>query len=433
MFPDSVFARPVSSFNTPVPPPTSDPDAGPSVSVCVSTEWIAYIIGALKQLLLQTTWQTTDPDLLNQTQGRVFNLIDMFSSAPICSPLPAVTSGDCEGDCDCMACLRFENGVLQQLECGVWTDVPGQPSGGIVQPPQPGGNQPQPPSGGGQQCYSFQMDAHSTAYVPTVLNSGDIIQVQDGTGAVSNSHNNLWRCIDGNQFYGGRCESFTEQFSTDPVPTANNGSLVIDIGGVFYSLNSGPFVVPSGVSNQPGIIQVNDASINNLSGSFTFQVCVTNNVASTWTHLINFAVTGGGFVNDTTEPGPNGLWVGGTGWTPQDETDGTDHRRYIFIRLTLPSAANITAATLVYNLTKGTFTADDTAIDIQTASGHNSLPASGLVSGSGLSYAVSLSGTTTFVALRLESSFSAPAALWDGSCTMLQLELDGTGPEPVWP
>jgi hypothetical protein len=81
MFNDSPYAQPVGSFQNPVPVPTSDPDVGACFSISLSQEWRPYIIGALQQLLLQSTWDTSDPDVLNLVQARAMTLIAMFGDA----------------------------------------------------------------------------------------------------------------------------------------------------------------------------------------------------------------------------------------------------------------------------------------------------------------------------------------------------------------
>jgi len=78
MFGDSPFARPQSSYERPAPLVLVDPDTDADYTVRFRAEWLPYIIGALSQLLLQTTWSTDDPDALNLVQARAQLLIDMF-------------------------------------------------------------------------------------------------------------------------------------------------------------------------------------------------------------------------------------------------------------------------------------------------------------------------------------------------------------------
>lgn len=80
---DRPYARPTSSFNEPVQPPDVDPDSEPTVQVCFSEAWLPYVLGALSQLQLQTTW-IGEPDDILLAQGRATNLNGLFVN-PICA------------------------------------------------------------------------------------------------------------------------------------------------------------------------------------------------------------------------------------------------------------------------------------------------------------------------------------------------------------
>lgn len=101
MWPDSPFARGRGSFLRPVPTPVHGVDVAPFLSVSVPCEWLPYIRGALQQLLLQATWDTSDPDVLRFLQGNAFNLIDLFqecgSPPPFSCPYDAQALGGDDG------------------------------------------------------------------------------------------------------------------------------------------------------------------------------------------------------------------------------------------------------------------------------------------------------------------------------------------------
>src|SRR5215471_922364 len=81
------FSR--GSFQTPVIPPTSQPDADPRQAVCINQDWLPFIVGALKQLELQATWKVADNAALLDVQGRVFDLMSKFlKDAPSCCFVP---------------------------------------------------------------------------------------------------------------------------------------------------------------------------------------------------------------------------------------------------------------------------------------------------------------------------------------------------------
>jgi hypothetical protein len=85
VYPDSAYASGRGSFLRPVPQPVSGPSDSPTQSVAINCDWLPYIRGALQQLLLQATWQPGLPGL-DITQGRAFNLIDLFQECS--SPEP---------------------------------------------------------------------------------------------------------------------------------------------------------------------------------------------------------------------------------------------------------------------------------------------------------------------------------------------------------
>lgn len=83
MYPDSPFAIPYGSFQAPVPPPTGHFDSPPLVQVCFSETWLPYVVGCLKQLLLEATWGVGNTALVAQMQKEAFELIDQFANPPV--------------------------------------------------------------------------------------------------------------------------------------------------------------------------------------------------------------------------------------------------------------------------------------------------------------------------------------------------------------
>jgi microcystin-dependent protein len=79
MLPDRANPIPVGSFRVPFALPVSEPDDGTLVSVAFSFAWLPYVMGALKVLLLQSTWDYTTQAELDQAQGQANNLLDIFA------------------------------------------------------------------------------------------------------------------------------------------------------------------------------------------------------------------------------------------------------------------------------------------------------------------------------------------------------------------
>lgn len=89
MYPPGPFADSVGSFRQPVDPPTAGPFDSPLFEVCINRDWLPFIAGALKQLLLQSTWTELSDSDLEALQGKVFDLISAFGQVnPGCGIIP---------------------------------------------------------------------------------------------------------------------------------------------------------------------------------------------------------------------------------------------------------------------------------------------------------------------------------------------------------
>lgn len=314
MFPDSPYAHPVGSFPVPVPVVDVDPDVEPLVKICVNAEWIPYIAGALKQLLLQSTWRTNDPAVLALQQERVFNLFYQIGRAGACNGEPVPTYEEFvdmvafRQDCDCNTFVKCCDGSEKEL--AYKSDLPGASN--------PGNGAPQPAPGGGQQTYCQRLNANGQMNLPTLVNTGDTIEVTSANGSWWDGGEQsfgfpIWRCPDGEQYVAGICQgASTETITgTDPVVGAAHMSLIVYIGSNAYSLSSGVFTVPSGVSNGIAVIQVNDTAIANNQGSADVCVKYTNNQAAPvteWCHIWGGLYPQGSWVTARgSESG--GIWI----------------------------------------------------------------------------------------------------------------------------
>lgn len=66
------------SFLTPVVPPDVDPDASPHIAITINCAWLAYVRGALTQLLLDSVWKTPDEASRTLALQRANTLIAQF-------------------------------------------------------------------------------------------------------------------------------------------------------------------------------------------------------------------------------------------------------------------------------------------------------------------------------------------------------------------
>jgi hypothetical protein len=183
-------------------------------------------------------------------------------------------------------CLRFQDGVLQMLDCGVWVDVPGQ-GDGPMQPSQPGAGTGTPPPNGGTNQYCGALAGNQKWYLPFLVNSGDVLLVSGLNGAANDSRELFWHCGDGWLFVEDACwENIQYNESGDPLMGTRHMEIVANIGGTYYDIllvdNQGathPFTVPSGITNAQVILQYNTDYTAPIYGDVAFCVDVTNNAS----------------------------------------------------------------------------------------------------------------------------------------------------------
>jgi len=445
VYPRSPYAYPIGSFQSPVVPPTVPANQEPFLYIPINCAWFPYIAGALQQLLLQTTWDC-DAETLVKIQGWVFDLIAKINcgaaltAADICGEIGS--SGD-----DCMGCcLRFQDGKLQQLECGVWVDVAGQDGQpGPGGPGQPGAGSPQPLPGGGTAEYCFSQGKGESLLLPTTVSSGDILQFFKLDGAWNDSAEVIWNCPDGWIYALGSCGQTFPHGSPDLLPTALHMQLIVEINNIFYdALNLDffgtpqTFVVPAGVSNLNVFIMPNIDDNSRIQGNVTYCVKVTNNqpVTAPWTQVFDFTATNGGFtpvIDPTRTPGGNGVWVTGVGWEATQSYDGATYLDAEIIERSIPATATINTMEMTYNLTKGTVlggTHDTIKCDLSGTGGTStSIAADTAPDGTSLTLAIT-PGTysVNHFYLDVKDGFYVTGA--NGTSRITKLVITGTGINP---
>lgn len=309
------FARPRSSYERPVPLVFVNPADDPDTSVCFRHEWKPYILGALQQLMLQTTWKTDDPIVLTEQLQRANMLLALFAEG---CPMPVPEGVEFDGE-ELMAslceALRFQDGKLQAFCCGQWQDIPGQPAQGIGGPGQPGSGET-PPTPGTCKTYQVKFTARDQLVLPFLVNAGDQLSFSNARGAGQDgSIGYHWNCPNGQIFWGGACVGGAVFEGTDFDPTIEHMRLIAIINLQAYPADQGVITVPGGVSSAQVILQVNDGTLTDNSGDYTLDVEFCNNAEATFTHVFDFTATDGGFVNNTYSGGvDNAVWVPGSGW-----------------------------------------------------------------------------------------------------------------------
>lgn len=316
MFPLSPYAHPVGSFSLPVDIPQVTPGECPFIQVRFNASWLPLILAALNQLILQSTWKGTPDQQLDAMQQATYLQALFAQGLRIPCDTPETPDSNQCGGCDMSCgCIKWVNGVLMQYCCGQWTPVPGMPPGSGSN--QPGNGSPQPPNNGGTATYVGCMVNGGTFLVPTLFNTGDVIELTNFTGATNDPDDGtlVWRCYDGNLFIAGACVPFSGNLApSDPINTINHLRVIGLIGGSYYDLSVGPFTIPSAIVNQPMVIQLNDNYLSNDNGSLCFTVNVTNNQLGSFSHTSDFTISPGGWYAVDNGFGPNAVYAGSTGW-----------------------------------------------------------------------------------------------------------------------
>lgn len=324
MFPPSPYAGSVGSFQNPVNRPSAGPLEAPFVSVQINCEWIPFIVGALKQLLLQATWRYDTVDELQRVQGQAFDLIALFNTALCGQSEPQ--KGEAGAEIENMIRQSPDNPCLLQTSIdGVnwctFADLSKCMNFGT----QPGPDSPQPAPLGGSQQYCAVLQANGKLNIPTTVSSGDTIELSM-TGAGNDGTDLIWYCENGQVFFLGNCNGSTVTHSGDPVNTAPHMSPIVYIGSTPYQISPRgvAFTVPSGHTNDQVVLQINDDTLSNNSGSYNVCATVTNNQTTTWTHTFNFPISDGGWTPADNGHGPLAIWVSGDGWDSTIDVDAAN-------------------------------------------------------------------------------------------------------------
>jgi len=443
-WPLSLFATPVSSFIEPVPPPGVDPLTGGCSIIAINPKWIPYIVGSLQQLCLQTTWDATG-DELSLVLAQANNLLLAFNNLQSvdCGGMPPQLIDESEYQMAICEQLRFKNGKLQGLCCGVWTDIDGQASQGNVNPGQPGAGSPIPPPNGGQATYCGALGNGGQWLLPVNVSSGDTLLFEGLEGAWNDNREVIWNCPDGWVYALGACGQTLPHGSPDPLPTGLHMQIIAHIDGSWYDpLNLDfqgvpqVFTVPPGITNSVVLLQANIDDITKVQGSVSFCVTVKNNQIGTFTHTFDFTQSPGGFIVDNQYLNASGQWINGLGWSYTDFENNTG-QWYRGAIILLPPVApfDMTGISMVFDLTKGTFidafkygvgihttpSADPVyELNPATSNGNNQ------VAGGPYSQP---SVTSIKLIVSSDSDSSTPAG-FTGSTLIKSLTVSGLGPDP---
>jgi len=399
-------------------------DDSPPLDLCLTLQIpnrADYYRDFISLLSSFTYWYAWDRDpmkrgkLVAQTWQRIVD------SIAVCEPIqPQLGSG---GEDDCMCCLRVENGVLQQLVCGVWEDVSGQPPGGFFTPNQPGAGTEQPPAGGGCVTYHGSVSAAGKWLIPTIFSTGDTIEIHSAVGAGNDGIGLRWYCPDGSQFIAGVCVGATTTDGADPLPSDPHMALIARSGSHAGTAIGTAYTVPSGVTNAQYWIQVNDGDLTDNDGNYTFDVTVCNNAAANFHHVFNFAVTQAGWISLPRSEGggcsPGAIWTPGVGWTP----DRCSFAAYINLGFSCAST-HVTHLAFAGNLESTPGGVSDFEVYVGTGGGETLVANDAIVAAGPIG--ASADGPWDITGIRVRIGMIPP----DADFNVFSFTVDGTGPDP---
>jgi len=263
---------PYQPFDEPIPRP--GPERG-ALCFSVDARWRPYLIGLLKTLLVERTWETDEI----RASGEASELLAEIMAAEFC---PGPEKPGLEGD-DMGCCLRYsDNGVLQMFSCGEWVDVPGTAQNALANGSQPAQGAPQPAAG---ECQSFigKVLFFGRWLLPVPVSSGDVIKVANAFGATTDYILDFpgWKCGDGTEFVAGGCVNGTAGFNAgDPAPSIHHGNLIGFDGTNYYDFGEAANSQIVTVPILAGITDANFAMMINSEGpagagdiSFDITIC----------------------------------------------------------------------------------------------------------------------------------------------------------------
>jgi hypothetical protein len=313
--PDPWDNIPRSSFQNPVPVPDQDPAAGTLISVCFNAAWLPYIIGSLKQLLQDTTWDTADPSVLALAIEQSTNLIGLFQEGLCTVTTGTILRADPTGcgiqwstdDGSTWNTIELSACIADLVGLGISNSI----DQGIIQ----GGTSetaPQsPPIASQCATYHVHLNANSAWVCPSPINTDDTVTITNARGATNDGSGlgalGPWFCPDGKSYGLGTCGGTGSTSGTDPLPTSFHMIPVGFVGSAWFDPTS-TYLVPSGVTNAQLNIQVNDLTLGDNLGSYDFDVTICS---AGWHHFLDFTASDQGF------SARSGLstYVAAQGWT----------------------------------------------------------------------------------------------------------------------
>ncbi len=200
-----------------------------------------------------------------------------------------------------------------------WYDPRSCIASGAVQP-GPGG----PITSGDCKSQALSVHANSQLIIPFALKEGNVVTASNLAGGVWDGDVlHSWQCPDGSVYALGACGATGPANASGPMPTLPYGRLLLLVNGVYYDLAGGPVVLPVGMPDSDGYLQINDTVLGDNQGSFSLTLSVCNESVPTYDRLVDFTTATNGFVNYPADEGPGcnptlTPYAPGVGWSLYD-------------------------------------------------------------------------------------------------------------------
>ncbi len=265
-------------------------DINPGRTLCFTVpvpndrEHIAAFRGAMMELASGYNWTDDEAHTARAVALVWRSIVDALRPGPCPDPNDGSGGFDMEEFMSCLCeVLRWQNGRLQALCCGDWTDIPGFES--VI---TDGGTQP-PPAGvlapGECETYNVVLQGNGQYLLPNPVQEDYTIEVSGLSGGWTDGA--VWYCPDGGNYLLGVCNPAGKHHDGgDPDSTAYHMQLMALINGIYYPIVMGStttITVPSGTPASEVSFVANDASLSDNGGSVSFQVqvCAPESAADT--------------------------------------------------------------------------------------------------------------------------------------------------------
>jgi len=251
----------------------------------------AAFMGAMLSLARAFNWSNDESHTAIDVANVWDRIYQGLSYVECGEPIYPVPIQESEYEMSVCEQLRFQNGRLQGLCCGEWTDIDGQqgsiPNAG-TQPPPGGDVEP-----GTCQQFNLAIQGNQRVLLPVQVDDGYIITISAAQGGWFDGNPlHAWQCPSGQTYALGACVSAGPTDAGSPIPALPTGRLIAEVGAATLDAYNTVIVVPNGTGPTDMFLQMNDATLTDNQGSITVTVEVCQNAEITAGTITYFTGSG---------------------------------------------------------------------------------------------------------------------------------------------